>query len=111
MVKASQFHDAGGFDETFQVAFNDVDFCLKLRNEGYLNIWTPFAVMRHDKSESRGYEDTEEKKERYDCECAAFRERWKQQLDAGDPYYNPNFSQKRLDFYVDPKVLCQHDFR
>lgn len=111
MVKASQFHDVGGFDETLQVAFNDVDFCLKLRNEGYLNVWTPFAVMRHDKSESRGYEGTQEKRERFDRECTAFRERWKRQLDAGDPYYNPNFSMKRSDFHVDPGILSQHDFR
>lgn len=102
MVKASRFRDAGGFDETFQDALYDVDFCLKLRNAGILNVWTPFAVMRCDGSESRGD---------FDHECAAFRERWKRQLDAGDPYYNPNFSKTGSTFHVDPRMLCQHPFR
>ena len=76
---------------------NDVDFCLKLRRKGYLNIFTPFAELYHYESKTRGLEEGE-KLRRYESECARFRERWKEELDAGDPYYNPNFSLDYSDF-------------
>ena len=95
MVSKDDFRGAGGFDEDFAVALNDVDFCLKLREKGLLNVFTPFAELFHYESASRGsdVEDAEkEKAERYDREAALFREKWKEVLAAGDPYYNPNFS-------------------
>ena len=95
MVSKEDFKGAGGFDEEFAVALNDVDFCLKLREKGLLNIFTPFAELFHYESASRGsdVEDAKrEKAERYDREAAHFREKWKDVLTAGDPYFNPNFS-------------------
>ena len=95
MVKKSDFDKAGGFDEGFAVALNDVDFCLKLRHMGLLNVFTPFSELFHYESRSRG-DDTDgsdsKRAERYDAEAAHFREKWKADLEAGDPYYNPNFS-------------------
>ena len=76
---------------------NDVDFCLKIRAKGYLNIFTPFAELYHYESKTRGMEEGE-KLRRYERECAHFREKWKAELEAGDPYYNPNFSLDYSDF-------------
>ena len=98
MVKKSLWDLAGGLDEGFEISLNDVDFCLKLRKKGYLNIFTPFAELYHYESVSRGLDDNGEKAERYNKESAKFREKWKAELEAGDPYYNPNFSLDRSDY-------------
>lgn len=98
LVKKSLFDEVGGLDESFAVSLNDVDFCLKLRQKGLLNVFTPFAELFHYESVSRGLDDQGEKAERYNRESALFRERWKELLEAGDPYYNPNFSLDRSDF-------------
>lgn len=93
MVKASVYRVVGGLDESFPVAFNDVDFCLKIRETGKLIVWTPFAEAYHYESKTRGLdEQSEEKTKRFEEECRRFRDRWQKVLDAGDPYYNPNFS-------------------
>ena len=97
MMKRSAFDKVGGFTEELAVAFNDVDLCLKIREKGYLNIFTPFAELYHYESKTRGMEEGE-KLRRYERECAHFRDKWKEQLDAGDPYYNPNFSLDYSDF-------------
>ena len=98
MVKSSLYNLAGGLDEGFAVSLNDVDFCLKLRQLGYLNVWTPFAELYHYESVSRGADDAGEKAERYNREAEAFRKKWREVLEKGDPYYNPNFSLDRSDF-------------
>lgn len=98
MVKKSLFDKVGGLEESFAISLNDVDFCLKLREEGYLNVFTPFAELYHYESISRGLDDQGEKAKRYDAESERFREKWKAQLEKGDPYYNPNFSLDRSDF-------------
>ena len=98
MVKKSLYQQVGGLEESFEISLNDVDFCLKLREAGYLNVWTPFAILYHHESISRGLDDQGEKAERYNRESALFREKWKKVLDQGDPYYNPNFSLDRSDF-------------
>ncbi len=98
MVKKSLYEAAGGLDESFEISLNDVDFCLKLRKMGYLNVFTPFAEAYHYESLSRGLDDRGEKARRYHEESARFREKWKKELEAGDPYYNPNFSLDRSDF-------------
>ncbi len=98
MVKRSLFLEEKGLDEDFAISLNDVDFCLRLRNRGLLNVFTPFAELYHYESVSRGLDDTGEKAERYNRESARFRERWKKELAEGDPYYNPNFSLDRSDF-------------
>lgn len=98
MVKKALFEEVGGLEEGFAISMNDVDFCLKLREKKLLNVFTPFAELYHYESVSRGLDDNGEKAERYNRESAAFREKWKSVLEAGDPYYNVNFSLDRSDF-------------
>lgn len=97
MVKKSIYEEVDGLYESFTISLNDVDLCLKIREKGYLNIFTPFAELYHYESKTRGMEEGE-KLRRYERECAHFRDKWKEQLDAGDPYYNPNFSLDYSDF-------------
>ena len=103
MVKKSLYEEAGGLDEDFRVALNDVDFCLKLREKGYLNIWTPFCELYHYESASRGTDLSGPGAERYESECERFRSKWKEVLDKGDPYYNVNFSLDRSDYSLQIK--------
>lgn len=98
MVKKSLFEAVGGLEESFEISLNDVDFCLKLRKAGYLNVFTPFAEIYHLESISRGLDDSGEKARRYNEESERFREKWKMELEAGDPYYNTNFSLERSDY-------------
>ena len=107
LVKKSLYEQVGGLDESFVISLNDVDLCLKLRELGLLNVWTPFAELYHYESISRGLDDQGEKAERYNKESEHFREKWKTQLEAGDPYYNPNFSLDRSDYALkDPVSGC-----
>ena len=92
MVKKSEFDSVKGFDETFQVAFNDIDLCMKFRAAGKKIVFTPYAELYHYESKSRGLEDTPEKQFRFDKEVKRFQEKWAQQLEMGDPYYSPNLS-------------------
>lgn len=92
MVKKFDFDAVGGLDETFQVAFNDIDLCMKFRAAGKKIIFTPYAELYHYESKSRGLEDTPEKQFRFDKEVKRFQEKWAQQLEMGDPYYSPNLS-------------------
>lgn len=98
MVSRAKYDEVGGYDETFEVSLNDVDFCLKLREKGYLNVFTPFAELYHYESLSRGLDLEGENAKRYEAESEHFRTKWKEVLDKGDPYYNPNFSLDRSDF-------------
>lgn len=91
IVRKCVFDEVGGLDEGLCVAFNDVDFCLRVRSNGYRNLWTPHAVLYHHESASRGYEDTPEKKARFNGEIEFMRSRWGDQL-LRDPSYNPNLS-------------------
>ena len=100
LVKKELFDKVGGLDESFEISLNDVDFCLKLRELGYLNVFTPFAELYHYESASRGLDDQGEKAERYNQESERFRKKWKEVLEKGDPYYNPNFSLDRSDYSV-----------
>lgn len=98
MVKKSVFDEVEGLDEGFAVAFNDVDFCMKIRKAGYLNVFTPYAELYHYESKSRGLEDTKEKQLRFKGEIDRFQEKWGYELEKGDPYYNVNLSLVREDF-------------
>jgi hypothetical protein len=98
MVRRAVFDEVGGFDEDFVVAFNDVDLCMRFRARGYLNVYTPFAQLYHHESKSRGLEDTDEKRRRFQGEVLRFQGRWGEELDAGDPYYNPHLTLEREDF-------------
>lgn len=86
------WHRVGGMDEQkLTVAFNDVDYCLKVREAGFRIVWTPAAAMLHRESVSRGADDTPLKLQRFAREERAMHERWSDTLNA-DPYYNPNLS-------------------
>jgi GT2 family glycosyltransferase len=98
LVRREVYEQAGGLNEVdLMVALNDVDFCLKVREAGYRNLWTPFAELYHHESVSRGADDTPEKKLRFEREFAYMRRRWARELDA-DPAYNCNLSRTREDF-------------
>lgn len=98
MVKKAAFEKVGGLSEEFQVAFNDIDFCMKLRQAGYLIVYNPYAELYHYESKSRGLEDTPEKVARFNREIAEFEKRWPEILRDGDPYYNPNLTLDSQDF-------------
>jgi GT2 family glycosyltransferase len=100
MTKKDIFMQAGGLTEELKVAFNDIDFCLKVRKLGKLVVYNPYAELFHFESKSRGLEDTPEKKKRFRSEVDLFNERWKDYAKEGDPYYNVNLSLDRADFAV-----------
>ena len=100
VVRTEVFASVSGFDERIEVAFNDVDFCLRLRQAGYRNIWTPFAELVHHESASRGIDDTPAKRARSEREIGLLRKRWGSIL-RRDPFYNPNLSHGAADFSVD----------
>ncbi len=98
MVKASVYREVNGFDEDFKVAYNDVDFCLKIRKAGYLIVWTPYAEAYHYESKSRGKASTPRQRQQFKIETENFKKKWFKELEAGDPYYNPNLSLDYGDF-------------
>lgn len=98
MTKRSVFDEVGGYTEKFKVAFNDIDFCCKVREKGHLVVYNPYAELYHYESKSRGAEDTPEKIARFSNEVDMFHERWSELLKAGDPYYNPNLTLSKADF-------------
>ena len=97
VVRRSVYLQVGGLDAGLQVAFNDVDFCLRVRDAGYRNVWTPYAQLVHHESISRGYEDTPEKKKRFEQEATVMKERWGDELHA-DPAYSPHLTLEHEDF-------------
>lgn len=103
MVSKALYEELGGLDESFTVALNDVDFCLRVREKGFLNIFTPFAELYHYESKSRGSDKKDDKAVRYQMEADRFRVKWADALAKGDPYYNPNFSLDHSDFTVNWK--------
>lgn len=91
LVRRELYERIGGLDEGLEIAFNDIDFCLRLRAAGYRNVWTPFAELYHHESASRGSEDTDAKKQRFMREVEFMQQRWGGELLA-DPAYNVNLS-------------------
>ena len=98
MIRRSVFEEVGLFTPEFCDSFNDVDLCLKIRSAGYLIVWTPYVEAYHLESKSRGYYTTSRKKRKIVQETALFKEKWGKVLDAGDPYYNCNYSLDRADY-------------
>lgn len=98
MTKREAFETVGGMTEELAVAFNDVDYCLKVRKHGWLVVYDPYAEMHHYESKSRGYEDSPEKVERFNGEVEILLSRWRDQIEQGDPYYNPNLTLDNSDF-------------
>lgn len=101
MIKKSVFEECGGLDESFRVACNDVDLCLKVREKGYYIVYDAYSLWYHYESKSRGYEDTEEKIKRFNDEKMRFYTKWKNIMDERDPYHNINFSDNLPPFTVD----------
>ena len=98
MVRKSVYREVGGLDaQNLKIAFNDVDFCLKLREVGYRNVWASNATLYHHESLSRGAEDTPEKKARFASEVHYMLRRWPNALNR-DPYYNLNLTLEHEDF-------------
>jgi GT2 family glycosyltransferase len=91
LVKRDAYLQVGGFDEKLAVTFNDVDFCLRLREAGYRVVWTPYAELIHHESASRGFEDSAPKQVRFVAEVDYMKSKWGKLLQH-DPFYNPNFS-------------------
>lgn len=100
MIPRKVWEQTKGLDESFEVAFNDVDFCMRIRQLGYLIVFTPFAELYHYESKSRKADDTPEKRARFVGEVERFQARWAKELEAGDPYYNPNFSPNDANFTI-----------
>ena len=98
MVRRDVYEQVNGLDEGYAVAFNDVDFCMKVTDAGYRIVFTPYAELYHYESKSRGAEDTPEKQQRFKEEIELFESRWKKQLKAGDPCYNKNLTLDSEDF-------------
>jgi GT2 family glycosyltransferase len=98
VVRREAYNAVGGLDEeAFVVAFNDIDFCLKLRDSGLRNLWTPFAELYHHESVSRGSDRHPSRKQRFERERAALQARWGAAL-ARDPAYNPNLTLNNENF-------------
>lgn len=98
MSKKSLFEQAGGFSEELAVAFNDIDYCMKIRSLKKLVVYAPYALFYHYESKSRGLEDTPEKVARFNREIKLFSEKWPDILKNGDPYYNPNLTLRKSNF-------------
>ncbi|MEQ8191875.1 MAG: glycosyltransferase family 2 protein, partial [Candidatus Eremiobacterota bacterium] len=100
MVKKEVFEEAGRFDEKFALAFNDTDLCLKIRQMGYLIVWTPYAELYHYECKTRGTLDSREKVESFRKEQELFHSRWISVLQKGDPYFSPHLTLKEEDFFL-----------
>ncbi len=91
MMRKSVFVEVGGFDEHIKVAYNDVDLCLRIREKGYVIVYTPYAVLYHLESATR--------KNLHPLSDEEYvRKRWGSLIQAGDPYYSPHLSRERPDF-------------
>ena len=114
MAPKSVYEEVDWMNEKLAVAFNDVDFCLKIREKGYLVVYNPFVEFWHYESKSRGQENTPEKIRRFQGEISTFEQRWGNILDEGDPYYNVNLSLDtevyhmkniKVNYYGEEKII------
>jgi GT2 family glycosyltransferase len=99
-TKREVFKEVHGFDENYASAFNDVDFCLKIREKGYLVVYTPYAELYHYGSSSGNYKNAQDKRMEFKKDMEYFRRKWEDVLVKGDPYYNPNLTLDREDFSI-----------
>ena len=109
MIKRSIFEKIDGLDEKLQVAFNDIDLCMKVRKLKYLIVFTPYAKLMHYESKTRGSEDTPEKIKRFESEMDVFKSKWKDELDRGDPYYNINLRLDKVNFEINTNKMEDKD--
>ena len=100
VVRSQVFDQVGGLDEQhLAIAFNDVDLCLRVMQQGYRNLWTPYAELYHHESKTRGRDNTKAKRKRFAEETAYMQRRWGNLLQ-NDPYYSPNLSLKKEDLSI-----------
>ena len=97
MVDKKKYNEVKGLDENIKVAFNDIDFNLKLQSKGYYNVFVPMAELYHYESKSRGMDNTTEKYKRFVSEVNRMTKKWEKEL-KNDPFYNPNYSLKKPYF-------------
>lgn len=100
MVEKEVFDAVNGFDERYEVAFNDIDFCLRVRETGKLIVYDPYAKAYHYESKSRGSDESIENRQRFEREKELFKTTWKEYLASGDIYYNKNLTLERPDFEI-----------
>ena len=98
LTKKSIMKELKGFDEDFEVAFNDIDLCMRIRRLNKLIVYNPYATFFHYESKTRGYEDTKAKVDRFNKEVARFIKRWQDDINKGDCYYNRNLTLLKEDF-------------
>lgn len=98
MTRKDIYNEVCGLDEKFEVAFNDIDYCMKLREKGFGIIFTPYSRLYHYESISRGYETTEAKEKRFRSETERFKNKWGKELEEGDSYYNPHLTLRYENF-------------
>jgi GT2 family glycosyltransferase len=98
MTRKNVFEIVSGFDERFAIDFNDIDLCLKIRERGFVIVWTPFTELYHTEMKTRGFHDTLEKRKKFIKAIDLFQKKWRYFLKEGDPYYNPNLTLEREDF-------------
>lgn len=98
MIPKKVWNEVKGLDNIFDIAFSDIDLCLRIRRAGYLVVWTPFAELYHFESKTIGYMTTPEKQSRFQADIKRFQERYAKELAEGDPYYNPNLTLERTDY-------------
>ena len=108
MMRAAVFREVGGFDEQFVVAFNDVDLSLKVRDQGYYIVWTPFAELYHYESKTRGYEETPEKIKRFEGEQEKWLAKWDKKYPY-DPFYNRNLTNELEDYSINVEKIKHVD--
>ncbi len=112
MVRRDVWEALEGFDEKLQVAFNDVDFCLRILAAGYRHVVLPHVLFYHYESKSRGVEDNPVKQRRFAGEVELMEKRWKKTYIDHDPYYNSHLTKKRMDFSIDEESIyyCELDY-
>lgn len=98
MVRRSVYEEVRGMEEKLKVAFNDVDFCLKVRRQGYLVVYDPWVELYHYESKTRGAEDSKQKVRRFHTEIEYMRSHWLDLIKYGDPMYNPNLTLTKVDY-------------
>lgn len=100
MIPRHVFEEVSGLDPLFEIAFNDIDLCMRIRRKGYLIVFTPYAELYHYESKSRGLDDTPDKIKRFSNEIRLFKQRWNIEIERGDPYYNRNLTLDKEDFTI-----------
>lgn len=102
LLRKSVFEEVGGFEECFLEAFEDVDLCMKIRKAGYLNVYNPYAELRHLEERKEYLYGKRKQSERFCSDRGLFQKRWTEFLEHGDPYYNPNLRLDKYDFRINP---------